>query len=104
MNASRRISALALSMLIALAAAPPVAAQAPPKTKTKTVPTKTTVPFELLASNHMVVKARVNGAGPYRLVFDLGVAGDAPQHARGDRGGHAEKRRAAFAFVQHERA
>ena len=32
-----------------------------------------TVPFELVASNHMVVRAKVNGKGPYRLVFDLGA-------------------------------
>jgi len=32
-----------------------------------------TVPFELLSSNHMVVRAKINGKGPYRLVFDLGA-------------------------------
>ena len=31
------------------------------------------VPFELVASNHMVVRAKINGNGPYRLVFDLGA-------------------------------
>ncbi len=31
------------------------------------------VPFELVASNHMVVQAKINGNGPYRLVFDLGA-------------------------------
>ena len=31
------------------------------------------VPFDLVASNHMVVQAKVNGQGPYRLVFDLGA-------------------------------
>lgn len=31
-----------------------------------------TVPFEMLPSNHMVVRAKLNGKGPYRLVFDLG--------------------------------
>jgi hypothetical protein len=30
------------------------------------------VPFEMLPSNHMVVRARLNGKGPYRLIFDLG--------------------------------
>ncbi len=63
--------------LVAVAAAPPVAEQAPPQVKEKEKANEkaveTTVPFELLASNHMVVKARVNGAGPYRLVFDLGA-------------------------------
>jgi membrane-associated protease RseP (regulator of RpoE activity) len=31
------------------------------------------VPFEMLPSNHMVVKAKVNGKGPYRFIFDLGA-------------------------------
>jgi hypothetical protein len=31
-----------------------------------------TVPFEMLPSNHMVVRAKLNGKGPYRLIFDLG--------------------------------
>lgn len=31
-----------------------------------------TVPFEMLPSNHMVVRAKLNGKGPFRLVFDLG--------------------------------
>jgi hypothetical protein len=31
------------------------------------------VPFEMLPTNHMVVRARINGAGPYRLIFDLGA-------------------------------
>lgn len=36
-------------------------------------PKTATVPFEMLASNHMVVRAKINGKGPYRLVFDLGA-------------------------------
>ncbi len=31
-----------------------------------------TVPFEMLPSNHMVVDVRINGKGPYRLIFDVG--------------------------------
>jgi hypothetical protein len=34
---------------------------------------KVTVPFELLPSNHMVVRAKINGKGPYQLIFDLGA-------------------------------
>lgn len=47
----------------------------------KTEPAR--VPFELVASNHMVVRAKVNGQGPYRLVFDLG----APVTLLGNRAG-----------------
>lgn len=32
-----------------------------------------TVPFEILSSNHMIVRAKLNDKGPYRLVFDLGA-------------------------------
>src|SRR5208337_2083951 len=48
--------------------------QAPAKTST---PAKTTVkavvPFSMLPSNHMLVRAMINGKGPYRLIFDLGA-------------------------------
>jgi hypothetical protein len=45
------------------------AAQARGETKAK----KAVVPFEMLPTNHMVVRARINGKGPYRLIFDLGA-------------------------------
>src|SRR5437899_10054956 len=31
------------------------------------------VPFELLKSRHMAVNVKVNGKGPYRLIFDTGA-------------------------------
>ena len=31
------------------------------------------VPFEMLVTNHMLVKATINGKGPYFLIFDLGA-------------------------------
>jgi hypothetical protein len=31
------------------------------------------VPFELLPSNHMLVKVMINGKGPYQFIFDLGA-------------------------------
>lgn len=31
------------------------------------------VPFELLKSGHMAVKIKVNGKGPYRVIFDTGA-------------------------------
>jgi hypothetical protein len=30
------------------------------------------VPFEMLSSNHMVIRAKINGKGPFRLLFDVG--------------------------------
>ena len=45
------------------------------------------VPFELLPSNHMVVRAKINGKGPFRLIFDLGspvtLLGNATAEASG---------------------
>ncbi|MFM7152114.1 MAG: PDZ domain-containing protein [Gemmataceae bacterium] len=35
--------------------------------------TDVTVPFELLKSGHMAVSVRVNGKGPYLLIFDTGA-------------------------------
>jgi hypothetical protein len=32
------------------------------------------VPFELLLTKHMLVKIKINGKGPYRVVFDTGAA------------------------------
>ena len=32
-----------------------------------------TVPFELLRSQHMAVQVKINGKGPYRLIFDTGA-------------------------------
>ena len=31
------------------------------------------VPFELLKSRHMAVQVKINGKGPYRLIFDTGA-------------------------------
>jgi hypothetical protein len=32
-----------------------------------------TIPFEILRSKHIAVKAMINGKGPYRLIFDTGA-------------------------------
>jgi hypothetical protein len=36
-------------------------------------PQPAVVPFELLPSRHMAVQVKINGKGPYRLVFDTGA-------------------------------
>jgi len=65
----RPIALLAVAAAVAgLALAPAPARDDPPA---RTGPAS--VPFELVASNHIVVQAKVNGKGPYRLVFDLGA-------------------------------
>jgi hypothetical protein len=51
----------------------PAAEQVPPASPPKTRLRKAVVPFEMLPTNHMLVEARINGKGPYRLIFDLGA-------------------------------
>ncbi len=73
--------ALILAGLVALGAwssglipsGPVALAQDPAPTDASARAKPASVPFDLVASNHMVVKAKVNGQGPYRLVFDLGA-------------------------------
>jgi hypothetical protein len=55
-----------LSLLLLLAFAP-LAGGAPAPDKS------VTVPFEVLKTGHMTVMVKVNGHGPYRLVFDTGA-------------------------------
>ncbi|HUR53859.1 MAG TPA: PDZ domain-containing protein [Gemmataceae bacterium] len=45
--------------------------QSPDKPKAGEKPV--VVPFELLPSRHMAVEVKVNGKGPYRLIFDTGA-------------------------------
>jgi len=59
-----------------LAAAPPAAPAAPAakaSAKGKTSEPRGTVPFEMLATNHMVVRTKINGKGPFDLIFDVGA-------------------------------
>src|ERR1700682_1438317 len=58
---TRRIFA---SALLCLCVSLPAMAEAP-----KSV----TVPFELLKTGHMTVMVKVNGKGPYKLIFDTGA-------------------------------
>jgi hypothetical protein len=71
------LALLALASALAVAPAPArgqsTATARSEKPRAAAKPEKAVVPFELLASNHMVVRARVNGQGPYWLVFDLGA-------------------------------
>jgi hypothetical protein len=72
MNLNAKISrSLALVAVAGLMAwvAPGLIAQEPTVKKSALI----TLPFELVASNHMVVQARINDKGPFRLVFDSGA-------------------------------
>ncbi len=61
------VLALTTMLTLSLAADPPALEQENVKTA------KGVVPFEMLASNHMMVLAKINGKGPFRLIFDLGA-------------------------------
>ena len=69
----RRIAALLASSAVLLGAPAPglVAQDASPPVVAK--PGPVTLPFLLVASNHMVVEAKINGKGPFRLIFDSGA-------------------------------
>lgn len=66
MNMRQRICLGVLTVGLVASLAPPLLARQEP-------PSGATVPFEMLPTNHMVVEARLNDKGPYRLVFDLGA-------------------------------
>ncbi len=58
------------ALLAAVALAP--ADEAVKDRKDKEAVKKATVPFEVLATKHILVKATINGRGPFRLIFDVG--------------------------------
>jgi len=67
--------ALALVAVPALALSQPPAAPAPRTAEERAKADKkaVVVPFELLKSRHMAVQVKINGKGPYRLIFDTGA-------------------------------
>ncbi len=60
----RTLSALVLG--ISVAACPAVRADTPAEAPVK-------VPFEMLVTRHIAVKIKINGKGPYRVIFDTGA-------------------------------
>lgn len=62
----------AFTLALACGLAAPVVAQEP-KGDEKPKAEAIVVPFELLSSRHMAVQVKLNGKGPYRLVFDTGA-------------------------------
>jgi PDZ domain/Aspartyl protease len=64
---------LSLSLARAFELEPQATKTAPAPASVKPAKTKFVVPFEMLPTNHMLVEARINDKGPYRLIFDLGA-------------------------------
>lgn len=65
----RPLALVSVAALVAGLVPALVAQDAPPVKKAALV----TLPFELVASNHIVVKAKINDKGPFRLIFDSGA-------------------------------
>src|SRR5580704_17679977 len=73
MNAAGKlilVAGLILSAATVQAQTPPRERKEPEK-KLREKPI--TVPFELLKSRHMALQVKINGKGPYRLIFDTGA-------------------------------
>jgi hypothetical protein len=62
-------------------------------------PAPVKVPFELLKSRHMVVSVKVNGKGPYRLIFDTGAPTMLVNNKIGKEAGVTAKNAAKSPFV-----
>ncbi len=83
--------------VIALAAASGRLAVAAPPPDDKGKVAK--VPFILLPSNHMVVQAKLNGKGPYRLIFDVGAPITLLSNKAAEESGAVDKKqKASFLF------
>ncbi|HSQ54348.1 MAG TPA: retropepsin-like aspartic protease, partial [Gemmata sp.] len=60
-------------LLLTLALGFPATARATDPGKATTAGKPVVVHFELLKSRHMAVQVKINGKGPYRLIFDTGA-------------------------------
>jgi hypothetical protein len=64
---------LSVVVLVLVAAAWARAADKPEAPAKETEAKPVTVPFELFKTKHMAINIKVNGKGPYRMVFDTGA-------------------------------
>ncbi|HEY8505684.1 MAG TPA: retropepsin-like aspartic protease, partial [Gemmataceae bacterium] len=67
--ATRTLTRGALAALLSFSLAAPAAADPKPKA----APEPVTVPFQLLKTGHFLVQVKLNGKGPYQLIFDTGA-------------------------------
>jgi hypothetical protein len=65
--------AFTLVLLAGLVAVPSAARGDDPKPAKGDSDKPVTVPFELLKTRHMAIEVKLNGKGPYRLIFDTGA-------------------------------
>lgn len=62
-----------VASLILLMVSSPYLSRSHAEKEKGTRPETITVPFELLRTKHMAVKIKINGKGPYRVIFDTGA-------------------------------
>ena len=60
---------MSFTLMLLVALAPQALAAPPEKPDAKPV----VIPFELLKSRHMALQVKINGKGPYRVIFDTGA-------------------------------
>lgn len=89
-------TAIKLVLFAALAGVAPALGAPPEKDAPKLDAKPVVVPFELLKSRHMAIQVKINGKGPYRVIFDTGaptnllnnkVAKEAGVVGKNDKGG-----------------
>ena len=74
-----RITVLAFVTALALVAGVVADDDKKQDDKKKEAPKASVVKFELLKSGHMAVDVKVNGKGPYKLIFDTGAPVQRPR-------------------------
>ncbi len=84
---------MTLTAVVLIAAAAPSPAQAP-KADAKPV----VVPFKLLPSRHMLIEVKLNGNGPYKMIFDTGAPLNLVNQRVGKDSGVLKKKKAGGGF------
>lgn len=64
---------ISLGALAALLLVLPAAADEPPKTKPKAEAKSYQIPYKLTVTNHVMVRVKLNGKGPFNLIVDTGA-------------------------------
>ena len=92
-------SAAARCLVLRLLGLAPVRRPRPRRPGRSPKAAKAVVPFEMLPTNHMLVQAKINGKGPFRLIFDLGAPITLLSNRAGEAVGRGRGRRPAHAFL-----
>jgi hypothetical protein len=89
-----RTATMFLATVGLFAAAAPCPAQEPAKPDANPV----TVPFKLLPSRHILIDVKINGKGPYKLIFDTGAPLNLLSSRVGKESGAIKRKKAGGGF------